>query len=190
VDAAKRAIHISGYDGVQIYACHGYLIGQFLSPLTNKRNDEYGGDILGRSRLLLEITKAVRNTVPNYNVSVRLGMSDQMPGKPEHGLTLDESCYVARKLVDIGVDWLGTSGNHCIYGIGEDDNDTAYFAPYTHAVRNAIKSKIPVDCAGGIRSNIKVKELLKYGVCDLVGLGRPLIKDKQYVINLLKEYPD
>lgn len=187
-DASKRAIHISGYAGVQIYACHGYLISQFLSPITNKRNDKYGGDILGRSRLLIEITKAVRNAIPNSNVSVRLGMSDQMPGKSENGLTLDESCYVAKKLVDLGVDWLGTSGNHCIYGIGEDDNDTAYFAPYTHAIRNAIKSKVPVDCAGGIRSLKKAGELLKHGVCDLVGLGRPLSKDKQYAINLLKEY--
>ena len=184
-DSAKRAIYISGYDGVQIYACHGYLIGQFLSPLTNKRQDMYGGDILGRSRLLFEITRAVRNAIPDSNVSVRLGMADQMPGTVENGLTLDESCYMAKKLVDLGVDWLGTSGNHCIYGIGENDNDTAYFAPYTRAIREAIQSKVPVDCAGGIRSRKKAEELLEQGVCDLIGLGRPLIKNKEYAIKLI-----
>lgn len=185
-DAAKRAIDISGYDGVQIYACHGYLLGQFLSPLTNQRNDIYGGNIEGRSRLLLEITEAVRRAVPDANVSVRLPMADQMPEEPENGLTLKESCYVAQKLVDLGIDWLGTSGNHCIYGIGVDPNDTAYFAPYTKTIREAVASRIPVDCTGGIRSYKKAEELLKYDVCDLVGLGRPLMVDQNYAKALLK----
>lgn len=183
-DAAKRAVNLSGYDGVQIYACHGYLLGQFLSPLTNKRTDKYGGDIMGRAKLLLEVTKAVRTAVPEANVSVRLGASDQMPGNPEMGLTLEESCQIAKELVKLGIDWIGVSGNHCVYGIGEDDNDTAYFAPYAKAIRKAIAAKLPIDCAGGIRSASKANELLENGICDLVGLGRPLIKDKRYVLNM------
>ncbi len=182
-DAARRAVMIAKYTGgVQIYACHGYLLGQFLSPLTNQRDDRYGGDIKNRARILLEVTEAVRAAVPNALVSVRLGASDQMPGRPEKGLTLKESTWVANELVSLGVDWIGISGNHCIYGIGEDDNDTAYFSPYASAIREALgDNKVPIDCAGGIRSAKKAEDILKNRVCDLVGIGRPLINDKQFV---------
>ena len=184
--AAQRAVLVAKYTGgVQIYACHGYLLGQFLSPLTNRRNDIYGGDLQGRARLLLEVVQAVRLAVPNAPVSVRLGVSDQMPGRPENGFALSEGIAVAKKLVSLDVDWIGVSGNHCIYGIGEDDNDTAYFAPYASAIRNETgKGEIPVDCAGGIRSKEKAEELLKKGVCDLIGIGRPLIKDKNFIHKL------
>ncbi len=183
-ESARNAVNLSGYTGgVQIYACHGYLMGQFLSPITNKRKDKYGGSLENRMRLLLEVTEAVRKAVPHVNVSVRLGGSDQMPNKPEQGYNLAESCQVAKELVSLGVDWLGVSGNHCIYGIGEDDNDTAYFAPYATAIRAAINNQVPVDCTGGIRSALKSEELLQTGVCDLIGIGRPLIKDKEFLRN-------
>jgi len=185
--AAQRAVMIADYTGgVQIYACHGYLIGQFLSPLTNHRCDCYGGTIKNRARLLFEITEAVRAAVPNAVVSVRLGASDQMPGQPTNGLTLDESIWIAQHLVALGVDWIGISGNHCIYGIGENDNDTAYFAPYASAIRQALgNKKVPIDCAGGIRSIKRSEELLENKACDLIGIGRPLLKDKQFIRRLI-----
>ncbi len=183
--AAQRAVWIAGYaGGVQIYACHGYLLGQFLSPLTNRRDDAYGGDLKCRARLLFETTRAVRAAIPDSILSVRLGASDQMPGRPETGLTLRESAMIAEELLHIGVDWIGVSGNHCIYGIGEDDGDTAYFSPYSSAIRNAVGARIPVDCAGGIRSREKAEELLQNGVCDLIGFGRPLVQNKAFVQGL------
>ena len=181
--AANRAVNIAQYSGgVQIYGCHGYLLGQFLSPLTNHRTDKYGGSLQNRARLLLEVTEAVRAVVPNANVSVRLGASDQMPGQAEKGLTLPESKWIAKELTALRIDWLGISGNHCIYGIGEDDNDTAYFAPYAAAIHKELEgTNIPLDCAGGIRSRQTADHLLASGVCDLIGIGRPLLKDKEFI---------
>jgi 2,4-dienoyl-CoA reductase-like NADH-dependent reductase (Old Yellow Enzyme family) len=181
--SAIRAVNIAKYSGgVQIYACHGYLLGQFLSPLTNHRSDLYGGDIKSRARLLFEVVQAVRSSIPKATLSVRLGASDQMPGRKENGLILNESIWVAKELAAMGVDWLGVSGNHCIYGIGENDNDTAYFSPYAKAIHDALNDKnVPVDCAGGIRSSQKGKVLLNSGVCDLIGIGRPLLKDKNFL---------
>lgn len=182
-DAARRAVEISKFSGgVQIYASHGYLISQFLSPLTNIRTDIYGGSLANRARLLFEIVEAVKAVVGNAPVSVRLGASDTMPNEPENGLTLSESVWIAEELAKMGIDWLSVSGNHCIYGIGVDDNDTAYFAPYSKAMRNAMyKYDIPVDCTGGIRSLETAEKLLKEKVCDLIGIGRPLLSDKSFL---------
>lgn len=181
--AALRAINISEYDGIQIYACHGYLIGQFLSPLTNKRDDEYGGDIQGRAKLLFDIVQSIRDVLPEVNLSIRLSGSDNLPYQKQEGLTIEECCYVAQRLVELKVDWLSISGNHCIYGIGEDDNDTAYFKEYSRKIKVAINNNIPVDLAGGIRTKAKDNELLLNDYCDTIGLGRPLVKDSNFIIN-------
>lgn len=153
-DAAGRAVRLAKYNGgVQIYAYHGYLIGQFLSPMTNQRSNSYGGALENRARLLFEIVEAVRAAVGNHPLSVRLGAADQMPGAPEAGLMLADSVWIAEELAKMRVDWLGVSGNYCIYGIGMDDNDTAYFAPYSKAVRDSVsKYGVLVDCTGGIRT--------------------------------------
>lgn len=184
-DAAKRAVELAKYSGgVQIYACHGYLIGQFLSPLTNIRTDAYGGTLENRARLLFEITAAVKDAIGDFPLSVRLGASDQMPEEEEKGLTLKESMWIAEELAKMGVDWIGVSGNHCIYGIGADDNDTAYFSSYAEAIRKAVeKYGVLVDCAGGIRTKETAKKLIDSGTCDFVGIGRPLIKDKAYLLS-------
>jgi len=180
--SAKRAVNLAKYSGVQIYACHGYLIGQFLSPITNHREDSYGGDIKSRAKLLFEVVKTVKASIGNHLLSVRLGASDQMPGKEEHGLTLPESVWIAKELANMEVDWISVSGNHCIYGIGEDDNDTAYFSPYSQAIYSAVKNKgVAVDCTGGIRSSKKAEAILSNGVCNLIGIGRPLISNKYFL---------
>lgn len=185
-NAAKRAVHISGYTGgVQIYGCHGYLLGQFLSPLTNKRTDSYGGQLKNRARLLYEIVEAVRGAVPDALLSVRLGVSDTMPGKVETGLTLSEGIQIADELSHLGIDWLGVSGNHCIFGIGEDDNDTAYFSSYAKAIKEGIKMRsLPIDCTGGIRTRKTAQRLLDEDVCDLIGIGRPLLLNPQFIQTL------
>ena len=109
VSAAVRMVRVGGYDGVQIHASHGYLIGQFLSPLTNRRDDEYGGTDRKRARLLYEITDAVRQSLKDVPISVRLGAADFIPGDKPLGLSLDETVPVARELVSLGVDMIGIS---------------------------------------------------------------------------------
>ncbi|MBF4694766.1 oxidoreductase [Fusibacter ferrireducens] len=182
-DAARRAVEISMFNGgVQIYASHGYLISQFLSPLTNVRTDAYGGSLGNRSRLLFEIVKTVKKAIGDVPLSVRLGASDQMPGELENGLTLKESIWVAEELSKMGIDWLSVSGNHCIYGIGVNDDDTAYFAPYSKAMRDVVhKHNVLVDCTGGIRSREKAEKLLEGCICDLIGIGRPLASNKSFL---------
>lgn len=182
-DAARRAVGVSRFNGgIQIYASHGYLISQFLSPLTNVRADAYGGSVANRARLLFAIVEAVKGVIGNAPLSVRLGASDQMPGEPENGLALSDSLWVAEELAKMGIDWLSVSGNHCIYGIGADDNDTAYFAPYSKAMRDTVnKYGVFVDCTGGIRMPETAEKLLQGKVCDLIGIGRPLVSNKAFL---------
>lgn len=179
VSAAVRMVKIGGYDGVQIHACHGYMLGQFLSPLTNKRTDAYGGSDAKRARLLYEITDGIRQSLPDAIVSVRLGAADYIPGEQPKGLSLDETIPVSRELVNLGADMIGISGNICGYGL--DRKDDAYFAPYAARIREAIGGAVPVECTGGIRNAKSAEKMLKDKQCDLVGVARLLMKDPDFL---------
>ena len=179
VSAALRMVRIAGYDGVQIHASHGYLLGQFLSPLTNKRSDEWGGSDARRARLLYEITDAVRQSLPDAIVSVRLGAADYMPGEERKGLSLDETVPVARELAALGVDSIHVSGNLCGYGAARQDE--AYFAPYAVRIKEAVGKTVVVECTGGIRTAATAEKLLCDETCDLVGVGRLLLKDDKFL---------
>lgn len=182
-DGTQRAIKLAKYSGgVQIYACHGYLIGQFLSPITNQRTDKYGGELKNRARILFEIVESAKNKVGDFPLSVRLGIADYMPWETPFGLTLNESLWITEELAKMGIDWLGISGNHCSYGIGVDDKDTGYFSFYSKAIKEKIKKYgVFVDCTGGIRTAKKAETMLKDGVCDLIGIGRPLMTNKNFL---------
>ncbi len=179
VNAAVRMVSIAGYDGIQIHASHGYLLGQFLSPLTNRRDDEYGGTDSRRARLLYEITDGIRQSLKDALLSVRLGAADFLPGDKPLGLSLDETVPVARELVSLGVDMIGISGNLCGYGI--DRNDSAYFAPYAQRIKTSVGSSVLVECTGGIKDAFTAEKILRDGVCDLVGIGRLMLKDPGFL---------
>ena len=179
VSAAVRMVRVGGYDGVQIHASHGYLIGQFLSPLTNRRDDEYGGTDRKRARLLYEITDAVRQSLKDVPISVRLGAADFIPGDKPLGLSLDETVPVARELVSLGVDMIGISGNLCGYGL--DRTDSAYFAPYAERIKASVGTSVLVECTGGIRDAVTADRMLRDGVCDLVGVGRLMLRDQGFL---------
>lgn len=173
---AARRLVAAGNDGVEIHACHGYLLSQFLSPLTNRRKDVYGGTTANRARLLFECYEAVRAELDNdVPVAVRLGLADYLPGQEREGLTLEESVWIAKELAAMEVDLLDLSGNLC----GYDGPGEAWFAPFVRVVRDALGKKVPVVCTGGIRDVVRAEELLRHDVCDFVGLGRPLLKDPE-----------
>jgi len=122
-DAASRA-QTAGFQAVEIHAAHGFLLSQFLSPLTNRRSDEYGGPIENRSRLHLAVLSEVRGRVgPDYPVFVRLGAHDETPG----GLELEDACRAAAWLADGGAALIDVSGG--LQGSRGVGKGAAYFVP-------------------------------------------------------------
>jgi len=175
---AARRVQQAGFDGVQIHAAHGYLVGQFLSPLINHRSDEWGGGITERMRFLKEISKAVRDQVgSDYPVLIKLGMMDGIEG----GLTPEESLQVVAALVDMGIDGLeisgGLSGKRSLNirkGI-RSQTDEAYFLHLAQKARKV--TQLPIILVGGFRSRSVMERVLTDQHADLISLCRPLISE-------------
>ena len=170
--AAKRA-KAAGYDGVEIHAAHGYLLCQFYSPLSNKRQDEYGGSLEKRLRLHLEVISAVRAAVgEDYPVAIRMGGCDYMEG----GSTI-EDCVEACKLFEkAGVDIIDLSGGHC--GFQPAGRGGVLFEDMARAVKADVN--VPVILTGGILDGGTAERLLQEKACDMVGIGRALLKDANW----------
>jgi 2,4-dienoyl-CoA reductase-like NADH-dependent reductase (Old Yellow Enzyme family) len=171
----------TGFAGVELHAAHGYLISQFLSPRTNLREDEWGGDPERRSRFLLAIVKATRAAVgPAFPIGVKLNSADFQRG----GFTIEESMEVARSLDAAGVDLLEVSGGNyespAMAGSGElrkeqrqsSRDREAYFLDYARRIRGV--TKMPIMLTGGMRSREVMEGALASGAVDVVGLGRPM----------------
>lgn len=172
VRSARRAV-AAGYDVVELHAAHGYLLHQFLSPLANARTDDYGGSFDNRIRLLLEIAAAVRAVIPDdMPLFVRLSCVDsQQTGE---GWTVDESIALAQRLSRLGVDLVDcTSG-----GLAPPDagpRPAAFNAHLSYAVRSL--AEVPTGSVGGIADLACADMLLEQNSCDLVILGRALLRD-------------
>lgn len=179
--AARRAER-AGFDGVEVHAAHGYLLDQFLSPLTNLRQDGYGGTLEGRLRITLEVVAAIRATVgPGTLVSVRLGGCDYLPG----GTTIADGAAAARLLERVGTDLVSVSGGMCYYS-RRDTDEPGWFADLACAVRGAVRA--PVLLTGGVRTLAQADGLLARGACDLVGVGRPLLNNPHWAQRALRRY--
>lgn len=172
-DAAVR-VKDAGFDGVEIHSAHGYLLNQFFSPLTNKRTDEYGGNVLNRIRIHLETIKAVREAVGNdFPILLRLGASDYMDG----GSTIEDSKIAAKEFEKAGVNILDISGGLCGYTI-PGVSEQGYFAPLTEEIKKDIS--IPVILTGGITEAQAAEQLLTDGKADIIGVGRAIYRDSQW----------
>ena len=169
----------AGFSGIQIHSAHGYLLSQFLSPKVNRRNDQWGGSIENRARLLRSIIKAVRERVgPNFPIGVKLNSADFQ----KDGFTFDECVQVAQMLGDDGVDLLEISGGtyEQLSLIGVEPTEVrestrkreAYFIEYAKRIKAA--ADIPLMVTGGFRSRSVMEEALSEGELDVVGLARPL----------------
>ena len=170
--AAARA-RTAGFDAVEIHAAHGFLLSEFLSPLTNQRTDAYGGDIRNRARMHLEVLRAVRNQVgPGFPVFVRLGAHDETPG----GLELADACEAAGMLADAGADLIDVSGG--LQGSRGIEKGPAYFLPYATAIKARIG--VPVILTGGIREPEVADRIVRAGHVDLVGIGRAMLEDASW----------
>lgn len=169
---------LAGIDGVEIHGAHGYLIGQFLSPLTNLRTDKYGGSLEGRMRFLCEIVQGIKKTCgAGFPVSVRIDGDEFVPG----GITLEEALLTAQQLEKLGVDCINVSA-----GTYESSNTIIEPISYPQgwkkhlaaAMKQAVQ--IPVIACDVIRKPDFAESLLEEGNTDFVALGRALLADPQW----------
>jgi len=176
--AAARRAKAWGFDAVQLHGAHGYLINQFLSPLTNRRDDQYGGSDLNRSRFALEVYHAVRDMVgPDFPVMIKLNAADNIEG----GLTLDGALVTAQMLSETGIDAIEvSSGTPASKGnsparikINRPEKE-AYNIELARAVQKVVKC--PVMAVGGFRSFEVAEKAVKTGL-DCVSMSRPLIRE-------------
>jgi NADPH2 dehydrogenase len=178
--AAKR-VKDAGFDGVEIHSAHAYFLNQFYSPLTNKRTDEYGGDVLGRIKIHLEVIKAVKEAVgSDFPILLRLGACDYMEG----GTTIEDSKIAALEFQKAGIDILDISGGFCGYIIPGGDNAQGYFSEITEAIKEVVS--IPVILTGGITEVEAAEELISSGKADLIGVGRAAFKDSMWAKNAIE----
>ncbi|WP_415977239.1 NADH:flavin oxidoreductase/NADH oxidase family protein [Rhodococcus sp. 077-4] len=176
---AARICESAGFAGVQIQAAHGYLVTQFLSPMTNRRTDEWGGDAVRRRRFLLEIVRAVRARVsPGFAVSVKLNSADFQRG----GFTEEQSRDVVQALAAEKVDLIEISGgNYESPAMGGSAAEStrareAYFLEYAHTVRD-VAGAVPLAVTGGFRTEAGMSDAIESGDCDAVGVARPTVLD-------------
>lgn len=178
-NAALR-VKKSGFDGVEIHSAHGYLLNQFFSPLTNKRTDEYGGDIYNRIKIHLEAIKAIREAVgEEFPILLRLGASDFIEG----GTTIEDSKIAVKEFEKAGVDILDISGGFCGYNVPHLTGQ-GYFAPLTEAIKKVIN--IPVILTGGIIEAEAAERLLVEEKADLIGVGRAIFNNSNWAKNAHK----
>ncbi len=176
--AAKRA-KLAGFDAVEIHAAHAYLLTQFLSPLTNKRTDKYGGNHENRARLLLEVVDAVQHQVGlDFPIFVRLGCSDGIDG----GIKPEDAAKTAHMLEKAGVALIDVSGAF----IGAEPNNPmpGYFVSKGFAIKKRIN--IPLMVTGGITEPSLAQSILVEGKADLVGIGRALLNDLDWALKARK----
>ena len=165
----------AGFDGVQIHAAHGYLIAQFLSPLVNKRQDQWGGSSENRARLLIEVIKRVKAaTAPEFGIGVKLNSADFQRG----GFDVDDALTVVQFLEPLAIDLVELSGGSyeapAMQGVTADGrtlNREAYFLEFAEKI--ASETKIPIMTTGGIRRLPIAEEVLAKNVA-LVGIATGL----------------
>jgi 2,4-dienoyl-CoA reductase-like NADH-dependent reductase (Old Yellow Enzyme family) len=193
-EAARRAAK-AGFDGVHIHGANGYLISEFNSPATNRRNDEWGGDAGRRDTYARAVVESVRSSVPpGFPVTMKLGMVDSLAG----GLEIDESTRRAKNLVDAGLDAIEVScglmqaptdsantyvavgpkraaQDLLVHRLFSAPRPEAYFRPWARALKAAVDTQVIL--VGGLRTTEMMREVLGSGDADFIAMARPLIRE-------------
>jgi len=180
VETGCRAYEI-GYDMVQIHGAHGYLLSDFVSPVYNKRTDEFGGDYQKRAKILVDIFNQLRDELgKNYPIFIKLNTRDYMEG----GLELDEAKKIAKILIDTGYEAIEPSCGRfkvrfsrrktypaVMLKSAEDEN---YFLPNVKTLKPVMKNR-PIILMGGVRNPLAAEKILKEKTADFIAMCRPLI---------------
>lgn len=182
VDAGRRAYE-SEYDAIQLHAAHGYLLSNFISPYSNKRTDEYGGDTQRRTRVLVEIYDQLRDEIGKiFPITIKLQTQDGVSG----GLTLEEGKEIAKIVADAGYDAIepsGGGGEAMIRESGIDGlpsrvikspEDENYFLPTVNEIK-PIVNDCPVILMGGVRNPLSAEKVLREKAAEFISMSRPLI---------------
>lgn len=176
-DAAAN-LKLAGIDGVELHAAHSYLLGQFLSPAYNRREDEYGGTPRKRARIIVEAARAIRERVgPDFVIGVRLSFDEWLG---EHGITQEASEEIIDELVSNGIQLVNISsgGYHSMqYAVSSIDSPEAYMQPFAHRATAAAAGRATVMFVGRITDLGKADSILATGDTDLVGMTRALLSD-------------
>ncbi|AEC20839.1 putative FMN oxidoreductase [Pusillimonas sp. T7-7] len=188
--AAKR-VQLAGFDVLDIHAAHGYLLHSFLSPISNTREDEYGGDIQGRMRFLLEAIEAIRSEWPTDKpLFVRISCVDRRKDidTEQDGWSIEDSFILARELAARGVDLIDCSSG----GIRAENSGMDYVkkrqsvrkghqVPYAEAIR--AETNIPTMAVGAIIDGPQAEHIIANGQADLVAIGRQALRDPHWALN-------
>jgi len=176
----------AGFAGVQIHGAHGYLVSQFLSPLTNLRTDRWGGSLENRMRFGVEIAKAMRKaTSPTFAISAKLNSADFQRG----GFSPEDSVLVAQALEAEGLNLLEISGGSyekpAMMGAARESTRKreAYFVEYAETMRETVK--MPLMVTGGFRTRAGMLEARSTGAVDVIGIARPFAVDPDLARKIL-----
>jgi NADPH2 dehydrogenase len=173
-EAAKRSLQV-GFDGIELHAAHGYLLHQFLSPLSNQRTDQYGGSLENRVRIIRETLEAVRKEVgEDYPVQIRVSASDFTEG----GLYPHEVGQAVKMLVPLGLDAVHVSAGG-VLPVAPSEVYPGYQAPYAETIKEYVS--IPVMAVGIIHTKDLAQQIVEQGKADIIAVGRPLLEEPDFV---------
>jgi len=181
---AARRVQEAGFDGVQIHGAHGYLVTQFLSPLSNRREDKWGGSLENRMRFVVETTRAMKRSVDeSFPVMIKLGCRDYSDSTD--GFPIEEGAQVVKALeeeghchVEISHGMVDGSHRKMSTGITGSEQE-AYMLPDAEVVRQA--TSMPLGLVGGMRSPSVMEGILRSGTVDTLSICRPLIREPDLI---------
>jgi NADPH2 dehydrogenase len=173
VRATRMAVE-AGFDVLELHAAHGYLLGSFISPLTNRRDDAYGGALEGRMRFPLEVARAVRAVMPDaVPLGARITGSDWLAG----GITVDDAATVAKMLKEAGLDFVCVSSG-AVNSEARNPDELGYNVPLAEAIRRI--SGIAVRAVGHIVDPQQADAIVAQGKADMVALARAMLDNPHW----------
>lgn len=178
--AAQRSVE-AGFDVIEVHTAHGYLCHEFLSPLSNKRDDEFGGSLQNRLRFPLQIAQAVRETVPSHlPVFTRISATDWMPG----GWDIEQSIAFCKELKKLGIDLIDVSSGGNIWD-AQVPMAPNFQVPFANAIREQVG--IPTAAVGMITEPQQAEAILQRGEADAVFIGREFLRNPYFVFDAAQQ---
>jgi len=178
--AARRAME-AGFRVIEIHSAHGYLLHEFLSPLSNQRQDRYGGSLENRTRLVREVVAAVRRVWPDrFPLFLRVSSTDWVEG----GWDLDQSVELARQVRPLGVDLIDCSSGGNV-AQAKIPMGTGYQVPFAERIRR--EAQMPTGAVGLITAPAQADQIVRNGQADLVLLAREMLRDPYWPLHAAHE---